>query len=57
MFCLNDTMLDNVCHMLFSLARINTPYYIPSRDVFDSAYSCPPRIVNDSLNIDKILHL
>lgn len=48
-------MLDNVCHLLFSLAKIDTPYYIQSRDILDSAYSCPPRIVNDSINIDKIL--
>lgn len=48
-------MLDNVCHMLFSLAQIDTPYYIPGRDILDSTYSCPPRIVNDSINIEKLL--
>lgn len=47
-------MLDNVCQLLFSLARLQTPYYIPRRDILSDDYQCPPRIINDECNYDSL---
>lgn len=47
-------MLDNVCHLLFHLGRVQTQYYHPERDILNDAYSCPPRIVNDRFSIEDV---
>ncbi len=47
--------IDNVCHMLFNLGGISTDYYVRKLDVLTSDYSCPPRIVNDSIDVDKMM--
>ena len=48
-------MLDNTCHLLFSLAGLKTPYYHNTRDVLSDSYHCPPRLVNDKDNYDSIV--
>lgn len=47
-------MLDNVCHLLFHLGRIQTNYYHRNRDVLDDNYECPPRIINDKYLVEDI---
>lgn len=47
-------MLDNVCHLLFHLGKIQTKYYHKERDVLDDDYICPPRIVNDKYDVEDI---
>lgn len=47
-------MLDNVCHLLFHLGQIQTPYYHYERDILDERYVCPPRIVNDKYLVEDI---
>lgn len=47
--------IDNLCHMLFSLGMVETPYYIPERDVLSDSYECPPRIVGDKFDYDSIM--
>lgn len=49
-------MLDNTCHLLFHLAGINTPYYIKERDVLSPDYHCPPRLVNDKIDLSAYFH-
>ncbi len=46
---------DNVCHLLFRLGGMSTPYYHRQRDVLDSAYQCPPRLVEDSVDFDLVM--
>ena len=43
--------IDNVCHLFFRLGHINTPLYLSNRDVLDSSYNCPPRIINDNFTL------
>lgn len=45
--------IDNICHMLFSLASLQTTYYRPERDLTNKAYHCPPRLLNDSNDYDE----
>ena len=45
--------LDNVCHLFFCLGHVNTPLYKSERDVLDSSYHCPPRIVNDDFLLNE----
>lgn len=47
-------IIDNVCHILFNLGGISTDYYVEKLDVLSSDYTCPPRIVNDSIDVDKV---
>ena len=47
-------MLDNVCHLLFHLAHLQTPYYKDRRDVLSPDYSCPKRLINDEVDYDEI---
>ena len=48
-------MLDNVCHLLFHLAHLQTPYYKPRRDVLSPGYSCPKRLINDQMDYNEIM--
>ena len=45
---------DNICHLLFHLASIKTKYYKPERDVINSAYKCPTRVINDIIDYDQV---
>jgi len=47
--------LDNISHMLYYLGGIGAPYYKPKRNILDSVYCCPPRIVNDSILYDSMI--
>ena len=40
---------DNICHLLFSLAKIKTTYYKPERDLLNPLYKSPQRVINDIL--------
>ena len=35
---------DNLCHLLFRLAGVATPYYVSSRDVLSPSYEEPPLV-------------
>jgi heptose-I-phosphate ethanolaminephosphotransferase len=48
-------MLDNVCHLLFHLAHLQTPYYKARRDVLSPDYSCPKRLINDQMDYNEIM--
>ena len=48
-------MTDNICQLLFHLGGVNTPYYNRERDVLESAYRCPPRRVEDSVDYDRVM--
>ena len=48
-------MLDNVCHLLFHLAHLQTPYYKARRDVLSPGYSCPKRLINDQMDYNEIM--
>lgn len=47
-------MLDNVCHILFSLSGLKNPYYNDSRDLLSPSYHCPKRIINGNVDSDSI---
>ena len=47
-------MLDQLGHLIFDLARIDTKAYRPSLDVISSDYKCPPRITYNNVDYDKI---
>ena len=47
-------MLDNVCQILFHLAGIQTDYYHPDRDVLSASYTCPKRIINETIDCDSL---
>ena len=47
-------MADNLCHMLMRLGGIKSNYYNKDRDILSETYSCPPRIVYDSIYYDKL---
>lgn len=49
-------MLDNVCHLLFHLSGLNTKYYHTERDILSPSYSCPPRLINEQVDYDKIMN-
>lgn len=48
-------MSDNLCHLLFCLAGINTKYYVESRNLLSPDYSCPPRIIGERADYDKLI--
>ena len=37
--------IDNLCHMMFNLGQLKTPYYIPDRDVISPQFKKRKRIV------------
>lgn len=46
-------MLQDAGFLIMRLAGINTPYYIPERDISSPQYRPAPRIVYDKWNYDK----
>ena len=48
-------MSDNLCHVLFYLAGIKTQHYIERRNLLSPAYNCPPRIISDYTDYDKLM--
>lgn len=46
-------MIDNICHLLFHLTSLKTPYYQSQRDILSDDYHCPPRLVNDQVVFDS----
>ncbi len=46
---------DNICHLLFHLAGIQTKYYIPERDIINPVYKCPKRLINDIIDYDQAI--
>ncbi|MBQ9821572.1 MAG: phosphoethanolamine transferase [Muribaculaceae bacterium] len=40
-------MIDNLCHLLFTVGGINTVYYRDSLDLFSPRYNCKQRRVNN----------
>lgn len=48
-------MTDNVCHILFDLGSINTPYYHKDRDLISPHYKKTIRIVQNTTNYDKVI--
>ena len=48
-------MTDNLCHLLFHLAGIETQAYISSRDVISPDYKCPKRLINDKVEYDEVM--
>lgn len=48
-------MTDNVCHLLLTLAGIETPIYKSARDVLSADYSCPRRIIEDKVDYDNVM--
>lgn len=46
-------MIDNICHLLFHLTSLKTPYYQSRRDILSDDYHCPPRLVNDQVVFDS----
>lgn len=47
-------MTDNVCHLLMRLGGVNSSCYNSSRDISTDDYKCPPRIVGNHVNFDKL---
>lgn len=47
-------MSDNICHLLFRLASIETPFYQAKRDLSNRLYECKKRIIYDKYNYDDI---
>lgn len=45
-------MSDNVCHLLFRLANLNTSIYNSERDIISSEYIIKKRIVYDNIDYD-----
>jgi len=45
---------DNVCHLLFHLGRVDSRYYIASRDILSTQYKKMRRTVAEHYNYDKI---
>lgn len=48
-------MTDNVCHLLFHLAGMETSVYKPVRDVLTDEYSCPRRLLEDHVDYDVVM--
>lgn len=48
-------MLHDVGNILLRLAGINTPYYLPQRDITNPSYHPVPRIVYDKWDYDKAI--
>lgn len=48
-------MIDNICHLMFRLISLKTPYYQRRRDVLSDDYHCPPRLINDKVIFDSIM--
>ena len=48
-------MSDNICHMLFHIANIDTKYYKPERDLLNPNYRIPKRIVEGTVNFDDVI--
>ena len=47
-------MSDNLCHLLFRLGGVSSPYYNDSRDVLSPYYQCPSRIIGGSRDYDLL---
>lgn len=47
-------MLDLLGHLIFDLARIDSPVYRSVRDVISPDYHCPPRITYNNVDYDKV---
>lgn len=45
---------DNICHMLFNIASIKTPYYREEFDILSPNYKLGKRIINHIHNYDEI---
>lgn len=48
-------MSDNICQILFTIGSISTKYYHAERDILNPLYKCPPRILQDRINFDKLM--
>ncbi len=48
-------MTDNLCHLLMKLGGVTSDYYNDVRDPLSDKYICPPRIIEDGRDFDKIL--
>jgi heptose-I-phosphate ethanolaminephosphotransferase len=50
-------MTDNIGHLIFHLSGLTdgNSFYIPSRDILSSQYSCPRRILNGTTDYDSIM--
>ena len=46
---------DNVCHLLFRIASLKTPYYRSIYDILSPDYRCRRRIVADKIDYDKMM--
>jgi heptose-I-phosphate ethanolaminephosphotransferase len=49
-------MVTDASHLLLRLAGINTPYYLPERDISSPHYKPQPRIVFDKYDYDNIIN-
>ena len=45
--------IDNICHLLFHLGEISTPYYIADRDVLSDKFRKRKRIVEGRVDFKK----
>lgn len=45
---------DNICHMLFNIASIKTPYYREEFDILSPNYKLEKRTINHIHNYDEI---
>ncbi|MBQ8046785.1 MAG: phosphoethanolamine transferase [Prevotella sp.] len=48
-------MSDNLCQMLLFLGGIEADCYREDRNVLSSSYVCPPRIIHDCVDYDKLM--
>lgn len=47
-------MSDNICQLLLHIGNIRTKWYQSCRDVLSLDYQCPPRIIESSVDYDKV---
>lgn len=47
-------LIDNVCHALFNIGGINTPYYRESLNIIAPEYRCERRMINQIYNYEEI---
>ena len=48
-------MTDNLPHLLFALANIQTPYYRAEKNPLSDRYRCGSRTVQDTTDYDKTI--
>lgn len=47
-------LIDNICHILFSVGGIDTPYYRDTLNVIAPDYKCEKRMINQIYNYEEI---